>query len=503
MSLISAETVKRISNIFCGDEGDYYKYKSGSQLVTFFNQYFGCNDTYGQGFPSRWVYVNDHIVQLINCNKFNTFLDVILSRNYVIKENECSEVEAAEKIEVILGELKRLVRMDDCIITQKGNDYYLVRVDEDLLPVGSGGFANVYLQKSTGLIVKRLKDDFLTDKGIRSRFKREFNITKSLSDIPGVIKVYSFDEGNCSYTMEKAERTLYDYVTQNNLSAEMKITCIRQILYVMGEVHNRDIIHRDLSPNNIFVINGHLKIADFGLGKDLNVLTSHQTMHTNAVGQYFYCAPEQFMLLRDGDKRSDVYSLGRIINFIMNENPIKDNHAFRNVTVKATNDNAAYRYADANQLRAFLEKAIAYNNEKDQEEIIRQKIANQQFDDSVESYIYSLSDRALSEKLMKGGKGMELAYIRFMQLDDEHASHLIQAIDSTFRDVCKKFDDNDAFARLSNTILKSKFDYAIKEIAANILRYVAYDVNRFSAQHMVEDLVNDGIEPMLEDILQR
>lgn len=42
----------------------------------------------------------------------------------------------------------------------------------------------------------------------------------------------------------------------------------------------------------------------------------------------------------------------------------------------------------------------------------------------------------------------------------------------------------------------------VKEIATNILRYVAWDVNRFSAQHMVEDLMNAGVEPMLEDIIR-
>lgn len=83
----------------------------------------------------------------------------------------------------------------------------------------------------------------------------------------------------------------------------------------MTEVHKRDIIHRDISADNIFIISGMIKIADFGLGKDLNLFTSHQTMLTNAVGQFYYCAPEQFMMLKDGDKRSDVYSLGRVINY--------------------------------------------------------------------------------------------------------------------------------------------------------------------------------------------
>lgn len=102
--------------------------------------------------------------------------------------------------------------------------------------------------------------------------------------------------------MEPAETTLEDYILSNYLPDGTKLTCLRQILYIMSEVHKRGIIHRDISANNIFIISGMIKIADFGLGKDLNVFASHQTIHTNSMGQYYYCAPEQFMMLRDADK---------------------------------------------------------------------------------------------------------------------------------------------------------------------------------------------------------
>ena len=59
------------------------------------------------------------------------------------------------------------------------------------------------------------------------------------------------------------------------------------------------------------------------------------------MGQYFYCAPEQFMMLKDADKRSDVYSLGRTINFIMTSDPRNLHHAFRSVAEKATNSDPA------------------------------------------------------------------------------------------------------------------------------------------------------------------
>lgn len=79
------------------------------------------------------------------------------------------------------------------------------------------------------------------------------------------------------------------------------------------------------------------------------------------------------MLLRDGDKRSDVYSLGRLINFIMTRNPRNSHHIFRNVAEKATNSDSSYRYADAGKLSQFFEKSVEYNKQAENQERIDKK----------------------------------------------------------------------------------------------------------------------------------
>ena len=270
----------------------------------------------------------------------------------------------------------------------------------------------------------------------------------------------------------------------------------------MTEVHNKDIIHRDISPTNIFIINGMLKIADFGLGKDLNVFTSHQTLHTNAVGQYYYCAPEQFMLLKDGDKRSDVYSLGRVINFIMTGRPSDSNHIYRSIAEKATNSDSAYRYADAGQLSAYFEKSITYHNNSENEKNTKNKIFQGIFDNDVEEYIFELSAEKLSKLILTNGKGVSEALIKFMKSSETNAQHIIQSIDRAYQEVCgRSFVAYDTFAIFAYEVISEKFSFVVKEIATNILRYIATDVNRFSAQHLVEELKSNGLEPLLEDIL--
>ena len=147
--MLSSDSLKEISNIFCGDTAGFYTYKQGYKLVEFFNANFGTKDVYRSGFPSRWAYVHDKLVDLISSRQIDRFFNIVLGKTYLMQEQSLSEVEAAEKIETIYAEFNR-------------------------------------------------------------------------------------------------------------------------------------IIHRDISANNIFIISGMIKIADFGLGKDLNVFTSHQTMHTNS-----------------------------------------------------------------------------------------------------------------------------------------------------------------------------------------------------------------------------
>lgn len=55
--MISESTLRSVADLFCGNAGDYYSYKSGPQLVSFFNNHYNAKDRYQQGFPSRWAYV--------------------------------------------------------------------------------------------------------------------------------------------------------------------------------------------------------------------------------------------------------------------------------------------------------------------------------------------------------------------------------------------------------------------------------------------------------------
>ncbi len=97
-----------------------------------------------------------------------------------------------------------------------------------------------------------------------------------------------------------------------------------------------------------------------------------------------------------------------------------------------------------------------------------------------------MNPERISKTLLDKQPGFSDALISFMQANDDQAQYVIQSIEQSFRDVCgRSFEANDTFASFSNGVLKGNFSFVVKEIAATILRYIAWDVNRFSAQHMV------------------
>ena len=210
--MLTDATLEKLIRIFIGDTDNYYSYKTGNELVTFFNTEFGFEDYYQSGFPSRWVYALDCVKQMIEAGRGDDFWNLILDLDYIMKELNMSRVNAADVQNRILNEFNRLLAPDRCYITEVNGLYVLISEEEGLDLIGSGGFADVYYQKYSSHVVKKLRREFLADKGIRSRFKREFEITKSLQDLSGIIRIYEFDENNCQYTMELADSTLQDYI---------------------------------------------------------------------------------------------------------------------------------------------------------------------------------------------------------------------------------------------------------------------------------------------------
>ena len=515
--MIKRKVIEKISKIFIGDEVGYYKYKSGYVLVKFFNENFGYNHEYGvlpenpsiKGFPTRYVYVSDRLEELISFNRINIFFKIILNEMYIMKELDISEIDALDLKQKLFEEFNRILKIEGSELIEFQGDYKLENIDEDLQKIGEGGFAEVYFQKSTELVVKKLKRNCLKNSTDKSRFKREYEITKSIADIEGIIKVIDFNENSFSYRMEKADCTLKEFIDLGKGdSIENKIWIVKELVKIMRLVHERNIVHRDLSPTNIFKVGSQLKIGDFGLGKNINIIHSHQTNETLAVGQYFYSSPEQMRGLKNTDKKSDVYSLGKIINYIFTRDSDDTSHILKNISEIAIQKSPELRYKDAGEMYDAIKNRFEIYMNKNYELKIFEEIEIGNITTEVKRFIYGLSGENICKHLVEKREGFSNAVLTAMKNNELKAFDIIRSIEVNYQNYIRGINGGyitwDPFGELCYYVLNEhnpEFSYSVKEVAARILRYVAKDKNRFSSQKRIKALKRRGIEPSIEEIL--
>lgn len=515
--MIKRKVIEKISKIFIGDEVGYYKYKSGYVLVKFFNENFGYNHEYGvspknpstEGFPTRYIYVSDILEELISFNRINIFFKIILNEMYIMKELDISEIDALDLKQKLFEEFNRILKIEGSELIEFQGDYKLENIDEDLQKIGEGGFAEVYFQKSTELVVKKLKRNCLKNSADKSRFKREYEITKSIADIEGIIKVIDFNENSFSYRMEKADCTLKEFIDLGKGdSIENKIWIVKELVKIMRLVHERNIVHRDLSPTNIFKVGNQLKIGDFGLGKDINIIHSYQTNETLAVGQLFYSSPEQMKGLKNCDKKSDVYSLGKVINYIFTKDSDDTSHILKNISEIAIQKSPELRYKDAGEMYDAIKNRFEIYMNKNYELKIFEEIEIGNITTEVKRFIYGLSGENICKHLVEKREGFSNAVLTAMKNNELKAFDIIRSIEVNYQNYIRGINGGyitwDPFGELCYYVLNEhnpEFSYSVKEVAARILRYVAKDKNRFSSQKRIKALKIRGIEPSIEEIL--
>ena len=194
--------------------------------------------------------------------------------------------------------------------------------------IGFGGFGDVYKFEYDGKIyaLKQIKLEKLSENEKESYEKEAKFLSKFNNEY--IVKYYdSFTKDNkFNIIMEYAgSKTLKSFIQERNKKSELidKKTLnfiIKQICLGLKEIHESNIIHRDISPDNIFIDEKNLKIkiGDFGIS------TISQYCHS-IVGKYKYMAPE--MQIEEGgeiheeiryNKKVDIYALGCVLYELFN-----------------------------------------------------------------------------------------------------------------------------------------------------------------------------------------
>lgn len=253
-------------------------------------------------------------LQLKKAGDTAKLLEVFVNRGYLSNE-----------------QVQQLFNQNNTKSPQKISDYNIIK------KLGAGGMGSVFLVKkddsSTLLALKVLpKSSSLNDK-IISRFNREFRALQQLkhpSIIGGIEK--GFSNGYHFYVMQFFEgQNLKSYLDKNKpIDFKKAVEIIRDIALGLQYAIGLGIIHRDIKPDNIIITNdGGVKIIDFGLVKIENEDSLGLTRTQTAMGTPYFISCEQAKNAKKADLRSDIYSLGATLFYMVTlEYPVKGTTAY-------------------------------------------------------------------------------------------------------------------------------------------------------------------------------
>ncbi|MGN0663151.1 MAG: Stk1 family PASTA domain-containing Ser/Thr kinase [Faecalibacterium sp.] len=188
--------------------------------------------------------------------------------------------------------------------------------------IGSGGMARVYkavvvgeggpVPPGTFVAVKVLRPELMHDSDLVRRFKNESKAI-SLLHHPNIVKVYDVSVGGeLQYiVMEYVDgMTLREYLNERGgrLTSRETVHFISQILKALDHAHCNGVVHRDIKPQNIMLLdNGQLRMMDFGIARVSRA--ENQLLSGKAMGSVHYISPEQARG-EETDPKSDLYSVG-------------------------------------------------------------------------------------------------------------------------------------------------------------------------------------------------
>ncbi|CAL8265111.1 serine/threonine-protein kinase tousled-like 2 isoform X3 [Gadus morhua] len=303
-----------------------------------------------------------------------------------------AELERLERVRNLhIRELKRIHNEDNSQFKDHPtlNDRYLL-----LHLLGRGGFSEVYKafdlteQRYVAVKIHQLNKNWRDEKkeNYHKHACREYRIHKEL-DHPRIVRLYdyfSLDTDSFCTVLEYCEGNDLDfYLKQHKLMSEKEgrsiIMQIVNALKYLNEIRP-PIIHYDLKPGNILLVNGtacgEIKITDFGLSKimddDSYNSVDGMELTSQGAGTYWYLPPECFVVGKEPPKISskvDVWSVGVIFyQCLYGRKPFGHNQSQQdilqeNTILKATEVQFPPKPVVTPEAKAFIKRCLVYRKE--------------------------------------------------------------------------------------------------------------------------------------------
>jgi serine/threonine-protein kinase len=194
--------------------------------------------------------------------------------------------------------------------------------------LGRGGMATVFLARerhpNRQVAIKVLQTGITLRLG-RERFLREIDLLSNLTH-PHIVPIFAAGEadGLLYYVMPYVEgETLRQRLTRDGtlpLSTALRITA--EVAEALEHAHRRNVVHRDVKPENILLHDGYALVTDFGVARAISEAGPDLITESGiAVGTPAYMSPEQASGVREIDGRTDIYALGCVLYEMLTGEP--------------------------------------------------------------------------------------------------------------------------------------------------------------------------------------
>ncbi len=192
--------------------------------------------------------------------------------------------------------------------------------------LGQGGMGSVWLGRHVmterQVAIKVLDERFLTNTAVVQRFGREARAASAIQH-EGIVEVLDLDmteEGVPFLVMEFLDgESLAARIERKGKLAEAEVTRLAiQLLDALHAAHERGVVHRDLKPDNVYVVPAgrrgeRVKLLDFGISSKVDEATAKLTVTGSVLGTPHYMSPEQASGEQDLDRRADIYATGVLL----------------------------------------------------------------------------------------------------------------------------------------------------------------------------------------------
>ena len=205
------------------------------------------------------------------------------------------------------------------------------------------------------VVLKTLKESFANDLQCREALKNEFEITSQL-DHKFIRKAFGYENiqglGDCVVFEYVNGKSLAEHIRVGTLNEKQIKSLLVDLCDALSYMHQRGVCHCDLKPENIIVTaeDCRVKIIDIGLPE-----TDYKTDHELLIKENEFIAPELFKG-EEADPRSDIYSLGKIIEFIIERNMLNQ---YSSVATHCTQFSREQRFDNIQEVKSLLTKGAS------------------------------------------------------------------------------------------------------------------------------------------------